>query len=84
VPTARGQTLGSPAPESLFNFRASGRETYFDCDYTEAAWTNTLDLDGITVTSITAQFEHDNDVKIQLIPKPSIGFGGSGILPARM
>lgn len=80
---ACGQLLGSPAPESRFDYTASGRETYFNYDYTEAAWTNTLELGATTLTSITAYFEHDNDAKIQLIPTPNIGFGGSGILPTR-
>lgn len=80
---ACGQLLSSTTPESLFDYRASGRETYFNYDYTEAAWTNTLDFSGMTLTSITAYFEHENDAKIQLIPTPNIGFGGSGILPTR-
>jgi iron complex outermembrane recepter protein len=80
---ACGQLLGSTSPEARFDFSASGRETYFNYDYTEAAWTNTLDMGGVTLTSITSYFEHENDAKIQLIPTPNVGFGGSGILPTR-
>lgn len=80
---ACGQLLSSTTPESQFNYRASGRETYFNYDYTEAAWTNTLDFSGMTLTSITSYFQHENDAKIQLIPTPNVGFGGSGILPTR-
>ncbi|WP_324261025.1 TonB-dependent receptor [Altererythrobacter sp. H2] len=83
VGLACGQLLGSATPESRFDYTASGRETYFNYDYTEAAWTNTLELGSTTLTSITAYFEHDNDAKIQLIPTPNVGFGGSGILPTR-
>jgi outer membrane receptor protein involved in Fe transport len=80
---ACGQLLANPAAESTFNFQAAGRESFFNYDYTEVAWTNSLELDGITLTSITAYFEHENDAKIQLIPTPNIGFGGSGVLPTR-
>ncbi len=80
---ACGQLLASATPESQFNFRAAGRESYFNYNYLEAAWTNTLNFDGVTLIAITAYFEHDNDAKIQLIPTPNIGFGGSGILPTR-
>ncbi|MEH6755919.1 MAG: TonB-dependent receptor [Parasphingorhabdus sp.] len=79
---ACGQLLAS-GTESNFDYSASGRETYFNYNYTEAAWTNTLDFSGMTLTSITSYFEHDNDAKIQLIPTPNVGFGGSGILPTR-
>lgn len=80
---ACGQLLASAAPEAEFDFRAAGRESFFNYDYTEAAWTNTLELGDITLTSVTAYFEHGNDAKIQLIPTPNIGFGGSGLLPTR-
>lgn len=80
---ACGQLLASASPEASLNYRAAGRESFFRYDYTEAAWTNTFQLGGVTLTSISAYFEHDNDAKIQLIPTPNIGFGGSGILPTR-
>lgn len=75
--------LAGAFPESQLNYAAAGRETFFNYDYTEAAWTNQLDFGGASLTSITAYFEHENDAKIQLIPTADIGFGGSGMLPTR-
>ncbi len=80
---ACGQLLGSATPESTLNYRSAGRESYFNYNYTEVAWTNRLEFGGATLTSISSYFDHDNDAKIQLIPTPNIGFGGSGILPTR-
>ncbi len=75
--------LAGAVPEDDFNYNAAGRDTFFNYDYTEAAWTNRFDFGGISLTSITAYFDHDNDAKIQLIPTANIGFGGSGLLPTR-
>ncbi len=80
---ACGQILASTTADANFDYRSSGRESFFNFNYTEAAWTNTLKLGGITLTSISSYYEHDNDAKIQLIPTPNVGFGGSGILPTR-
>lgn len=80
---ACGQILASANPDAKFDYRSTGRDSFFNFDYTEAAWTNTLKLGGITLTSISSYYQHDNDAKIQLIPTPNVGFGGSGILPTR-
>lgn len=75
--------LAGSFPEARLNYRAAGRESEFNYDYTEAAWTNQFDFSGVSLTSITAYFEHENSAKIQLIPVADIGFGGSGLLPTR-
>lgn len=75
--------LGGAVTESRFDYHSQGRDTFFNYDYTEIAWTNHLSFGGTSLTSITSYSDHANDAKIQLIPTANIGFGGSGLLPTR-
>ncbi|MEH6758399.1 MAG: TonB-dependent receptor [Parasphingorhabdus sp.] len=80
---ACGGYLAGGATDDKFDYRSAGQESYFDYDYFELGWTNSFELGGVTLTSITSYFEHDNAAKIQLIPTPQVGIGGDGLLPTR-
>jgi len=68
--------------EDDLNGRASISDTHFDYDFTEAAWTNRLDLGPVTLSSLTGYFDHDVDGLVQAIPiPPSNAATGAGTLP---
>lgn len=70
-----------PGFDDQLDKRSAAPESYNRYDFKEAAWTNTLDLGPVSLTSITGYFSHDFNQLTQQIPVPTRGVGGGGLLP---
>lgn len=69
------------ADDGKLNNRASLPDTMFDYNFKELAWTNALDLGGLSLTSISSYFRHTSDQLVQLLPIPLLFSNGSGLFP---
>jgi len=56
--------------------------TFVHYDFVETALTNSVDLGGVTLSTITGYFHHDYQSLIQLIPVSTPGVGGSAQAPS--
>jgi len=63
------------------NYETAMYDTPFRYDMLEAAWTNRVKLDGLTISSITGYFDHDFKTVVQLVPTTTPGHGGAGANP---
>lgn len=70
-----------PSFDDKLDGHSDGPESYTRYDFTEAAWTNSLDLGGVTLSAITGYFHHNFEQLEQQIPVPLRGVGGGGLLP---
>jgi iron complex outermembrane receptor protein len=89
---AQGNVCGlalafNPGLDDRFNNRAVGEDSFFNYDFKEVAWTNSIGLGRHTLTTITSYFDHDTRMLLQLIPVPylpsnvGLPFVNGGLLP---
>lgn len=90
--SARGNVCGlalafNPGLDNTFNFKSTAENTYFNYDFKEVAWTNSVGLGNHTLSTITSYFDHKNSLLLQLIPVPylpgnvGLPFSNGGLLP---
>lgn len=69
------------AGDGKLDNRASLPDSAFSYNFKEAAWTNSLQLGGVTLTSISSYFQHKSDQLVQLLPLPILFSNGAGLFP---
>lgn len=69
------------AGDGTLDNRASLPDTSFSYNFKEAAWTNAIQLAGVSLTSISSYFQHRSNQLVQLLPLPILFSNGSGLFP---
>lgn len=69
--------FGGTPDDGVLNYRTTTVVNEFRYDFTEIAFTNSLDLGGVTLTSVTSYFDHSADTLTDADPLPLPGVGGT-------